>query len=116
MIRTRSRTDGDAIVVIKTAYVGDLLQSIENGSVKLDSVKSDDLPDDLKKLPPAERQQEVARRLAERQKIRDEITSLSRQRDEYITAERKKQTGGQNGFDAAVAAALKDQMARKGLN
>ena len=92
------------------------MQSIENGSVKLDGVKSDDLPDDLKKLPPAERQQEVARRLAERQKIRDEITSLSKQRDEYITAERKKQTGGQNGFDAAVAAALKDQMARKGLN
>ena len=100
----------------KDAYVGDLLQSIENGSVKLDEVKSDDLPDDLKKLPPAERQKEVDRRLAERQKIRDEITSLSKQRDEYINAERKKQTGGQNGFDAAVAAALKDQMARKGLN
>jgi Mg-chelatase subunit ChlD len=100
----------------KDAYVGDLLQSIENGSVKLDEVKSDDLPDDLKKLQPAERQKEVDRRLAERQKIRDEITSLSKQRDEYITAERKKQTGGQNGFDSAVAAALKDQMARKHLN
>ena len=100
----------------KDAYVGDLLQSIENGSVKLDDVKSDDLPDDLKKLPPAERRKEVDRRLAERQKMRDEIVSLSKQRDEYITAERKKQTGGQNGFDAAVAAALKDQMARKGLN
>ena len=100
----------------KDAYVGDLLQSIENGSVKLDNVKSDDLPDDLKKLAPAERRKEVDRRLAERQKLRDEIVSLSKQRDEYITAERKKQTGGQNGFDAAVAAALKDQMARKGLN
>jgi Mg-chelatase subunit ChlD len=99
----------------KDAYVGDLLQSIENGSVKLDDVKTEDLPDDLQKLSPAERQKEVQRRLAERQKMRDEIVSLSKQRDEYILAERKKQSGGQNGFDAAVASALKEQLSRKGI-
>lgn len=99
----------------KDAYVGDLLQSIENGSVKLDDVKTEDLPDDLKKLPTAERQKEVARRLAERQKIRDEIVSLNKQRDAYITAEHKKQSGTKTGFDAAVASALKDQMAKKGI-
>lgn len=100
----------------RDAYVGDLLQSIENGSVKLDDVKTEDLPDDLRKLSPADRRQEVEKRLAERRKIRDEIVSLSKQRDDYITAERKKQASGQNGFDSAVASALKDQMARKGIN
>jgi uncharacterized protein YegL len=99
----------------KDAYVGDLLQSIENGSVKLDAVKKEDLPDDLQKLTPAERTKEVERRLAERQKIRDEIVTLNRQRDEYLAVERKKQSGGQTGFDAAVASALKDQLARKGI-
>ena len=99
----------------KDAYVGDLLQSVENGSVKLDDVKAEDLPDDLQKLPAADRQKEIERRLAERQKLRDEIVSLSKQRDEYIAAERKKQAGGQNGFDSAVASALKDQMAKKGI-
>jgi uncharacterized protein YegL len=99
----------------RDAYVGDLLQSIENGSVKLDAVKKEDLPDDLQKLSPAERQKEVERRLAERQKIRDEIVTLNRQRDDYIAAERKKQSGGQTGFDAAVASALKEQLARKGI-
>ena len=99
----------------KDAYVGDLLQSIENGSVKLDDVKTEDLPDDLQKLSSAERQKEVERRLAERQKLRDEIVTLSRQRDDYILAERKKQSGGQNGFDAAVASALKEQLTRKGI-
>ncbi len=98
----------------KDAYVGDLLQSIENGSVKLDSVKDDDLPDSLQKLPPAERQKEIEKRLAERQKIRDEIVSLSKQRDAFIAAERKKMSGGKAGFDAAVADALKEQMTRKG--
>jgi Mg-chelatase subunit ChlD len=99
----------------KDAYVGDLLQSIENESVKLDDVKAEDLPDDLKKLSPEERKKEIERRLAERKKIRDEIVTLSKQRDEHITAERKKATGGQNGFDAAVATALKAQMAKKGI-
>jgi Mg-chelatase subunit ChlD len=99
----------------KDAYVGDLLQSIENGSVKLEEVKTEDLPDELQKLTPAERQKEVERRMAERKKMRDEIVSLSKQRDEYITAERKKSTGGQSGFDSAVASALKEQMARKGI-
>ena len=98
----------------RDAYVGDLLQSIENGAVKLDAVKDEDLPDDLQKLSPAERGKEVGRRLAERQKIRDEIVSLSRQRDAFIAAERKKLTGAKAGFDSAVADALKEQMTRKG--
>jgi hypothetical protein len=99
----------------KDAYVGDLLQSIENGSVKLEAVKSEDLPDELQKMTPAERQKEVERRLAERKKMREEIVTLSKQRDEYINAERKKSSGGQSGFDSAVASALKEQMARKGI-
>ena len=98
------------------AYAGDLLQSIENGSVKLEAVKDEDLPEDLRKLSPADRQKEVDRRLAERRKLREEITTLSRQRDEFISAEKKKRNGGrQDGFDAAVSAALKEQMARRGI-
>jgi hypothetical protein len=99
----------------RDAYVGDLLQSIENGSVKLDDVKAEDLPDQLQKLAPAERQKEVARRLEERQKIRQEIVSLSRQRDEFLAAERRKSSGTRTGFDAAVSAALKEQMAKRGI-
>jgi hypothetical protein len=47
--------------------------------------------------------------------MREEIVTLSKQRDEFITAERKKSSGGQSGFDSAVASALKEQMARKGI-
>jgi hypothetical protein len=98
------------------AYVGDLLQSIENGSVKLDSVKEEDLSADLRKLSPDARKQEIEKRLAERRELRAQIISLSKQRDEFVATERKKQNGGkQNGFDGAVAAALKEQLARKGI-
>jgi Mg-chelatase subunit ChlD len=99
----------------RDAYVGDLLQSIENESVKLDDVQAEDLPDQLQKLPPAERKKEVDKRLAERKQIREEIVTLSKQRDAFIAAERRKVSGKQTGFDAAVATALKEQMAKKGI-
>jgi Mg-chelatase subunit ChlD len=101
--------------VSSDAYVGDLLQNIENGSLKLEAVKQEDLPADLQKLAPAERQREIEKRLAERRDIRAQILSLSKQRDEFILAERKKKGEKQNGFDVAVTNALKEQMARKGL-
>ncbi|HVF29138.1 MAG TPA: hypothetical protein VM943_12910 [Pyrinomonadaceae bacterium] len=100
----------------KKAYANDLLQSIENESVKLDSVKDEDLPDEIRKLAPEARKTEISKRLESRQKLRAEIVSLSKQRDAHLAAERKKRAAGkQGGFDAAVAAALKKQMARKGI-
>ncbi|HEX5706913.1 MAG TPA: vWA domain-containing protein [Pyrinomonadaceae bacterium] len=101
----------------RDAYVGDLLQSIENGSLTLDGVKEDDLPNELQKLPKDERAKVVETRLGERKKLREEITTLSRQRDEFIAAERKKKAGAsaQTGFDAAVSTALKGQLARRGI-
>ncbi|HWO00296.1 MAG TPA: vWA domain-containing protein [Blastocatellia bacterium] len=101
--------------VNKEAYVGDLLTSLENGSLKLDSVKDEDLTDDLRKLEPAARQKEIERRLAVRKTLRDDILKLSKQRDEFITAARKKQSGHAKSFDSVVAAALKEQLSRKGI-
>jgi Mg-chelatase subunit ChlD len=98
------------------AYLGDLLQNIENGSVKLESVKDEDLPTDLQKLSRDERQKEIEKRLADRRAIRAQILILSKQRTDYIAAERMKRNGGtRNGFDVAVSSALKEQLARKGI-
>ncbi|HEX8071293.1 MAG TPA: VWA domain-containing protein [Pyrinomonadaceae bacterium] len=99
----------------RDAYSNDLLQGIENNSVKLDEVKTEDLPADLHKLTPAERRQEIERRLAERKQLRAQIVALAKQRDDYIAAERKRHSAKQDGFDAAVATALKEQLARKGI-
>ena len=91
------------------------MQGIENGSVKLDTVKAEDLPDDLRKLSKEERAKEVERRLAERKRLRADIVAVAKQRDDYIAQERKRQTGRQDGFDTAVSAALREQLARKGI-
>ena len=103
-------------VLNSKAYIGDLLQDIENGSIKLDSVKTEDLPSELQKLSVEERRQEIEKRLAERSEIRKQILALSKQRTEYIAAEQKKRSGGaQNGFDVAVSAALREQLAKKAI-
>jgi Mg-chelatase subunit ChlD len=100
-------------VVNAKAYINDLLQDIENGSVKLESLDPAQLTDDLRALSPADRQREIEKRLAERREIKSHITSLSKQRDAFIEAERKKKTGERDGFDASVSKALKEQIGRK---
>jgi hypothetical protein len=95
------------------AYLGDLFQQIENGSVKLEDVDTTQLPEALRSMSPAERTQEIERRLAQRRELRHQITLLSKQRYAYIDAERKR-TGNGEGFDVVVSRALKEQMARNG--
>lgn len=95
-------------------YDGDLVQEIENGNTKLEDVKEENLPEELKKLSAAERKKEIEKRIAERKKIRAEILELSKKRDAFIEAERKK-SGEKNAFDTAVAKALQEQLMKKGI-
>lgn len=94
------------------AYVGDLLQSLENGSVKLEDVNPAELPADLQSLSPDARQQEIESRLAARRNLRAQILELSKARDTFINAERKKRGGGA-GFDVVVGKALKEQITKE---
>ena len=95
-------------------YDGDLVQDVENKTVKVEDVKKEDLPEELQKLSVTDRKKEIGRRIAERQAIRAEILKLSKQREDFIAAERKKRAST-NGFDTAVAQALKEQLLRKGI-
>lgn len=99
--------------VNEKAYIGDLLQDIENGSVELEKLNQEDLPKELQEMSPEERKKEIEKRLAERREIRAQITSLAQKRAEFLAAESKKSGSKVDGFDAAVLNALKDQMKRK---
>lgn len=98
------------------AYAGDLMQSLENGSVKLKDVKPADLPVAMQKMTPQAREQEIARRLAERKTMRTKILALSHKRNVFLAAAAKKKTSGKTpAFDTAVTAALRKQTASKGI-
>jgi uncharacterized protein YegL len=119
-----ARVEADAPMVAKAeralnkaisskAYVGDLLQNIENGSVKLENVNPAELPADLQALSPDERKQEIEKRLAARRDIRSQIMSLSKQRQVYLDDEQKRSKIKTDGFDEVVSRTLREQMARK---
>jgi Mg-chelatase subunit ChlD len=93
----------------------DLLQAVENNTVKLETIKTEDLPDELKKLSPDARRKEVDRRLAERKQLKSQILTLSKKRDAYISEEKQKKGGAKSGFDAAVSAAIRSEAARRGI-
>jgi uncharacterized protein YegL len=100
-------------VVNEQAYIGDLLQSIENGSVKLEDINPAELPEELQALDPAQRTAEVEKRLADRRTLRARILELSKQREAFVDAERSKTKSKGDGFDVVVAKTVKEQMARK---
>lgn len=102
-------------VLNSKAYVGDFYQDIENGSVKADKVKKEDLPINLQKLNDEQRNKEITKQLVERKAIRQQILTLSQKRDAYLKDKQKKQTGKKSGFDAVVMSAIRKQAARRGI-
>ena len=79
-------------------------------------VPEDQLCEPLKKLKPAERVKYVKEQLAKRQAIQKEITELSKQRADYIRVEMKKNARkGDQAFDEAVRATLREQATKKGI-
>lgn len=97
------------------AYIGDLLQSIENGSIEIDKIDANQLPAELRNMSAGQRTQEVEKRLAERRELRAQIVALSKQRAAFLANEQKKVGVKGDGFDTAVINALKEQMKRKGI-
>lgn len=100
-------------VVNTEAYIGDLLQSIENGTIKTEEINPTDLPEELRTMDPAQRVAEIEKRLAERRGLRFRILELSKQREAFVEAERSKTNSKGESFDVVVAKTVKEQMTRK---
>jgi len=90
---------------------GDLVRDVADGSVKLDTVKAEELPEDLRGLNETELKDKLAQKNRERETIYAEIRELSAKRDAHIADVRKSQTPGtaDQAFDDEVRAALKEQ-------
>lgn len=96
---------------------GELLGALANGSVRLESVKKDYLPAELRTLSEVELKQHVEKQQAARKAIQTKIQELSRQRETYLQAERKRlaASGKGDAFDEKVAETIRRQAAGKGI-
>jgi hypothetical protein len=96
---------------------GELLDAIKEGKVSLDAVKQEELPEELRKLSPAELKAHVGKKQVEREEIQKKIAELSKKRDAFIAAEREKLAKEKkgDGFDTQVAKTLREQAKKKGI-
>ena len=75
----------------------------------------EELPEEMKNIPPAERTAFIEKAAKERAAIQDEIKELSKQRDAHVAEELKKNAeGGAKTLDQAMIEATRKQAAKLG--
>ena len=96
---------------------GELLDTLNNGKLKLADVKKDQLPADWQKLSEPELKAAVGEKQQERAGLQARIAKLGQQREEYLAQERKRLAAGSraDSFDETVAQILRAQAAKKGI-
>lgn len=93
----------------------ELLEDLERGKVALADVPEAELPEPFQALSPAQRADKVAELSAERQSLKAELESLSRQRSDFIS-EQLEDASADLSLEAKIFAALKSQSGEKGLH
>jgi hypothetical protein len=94
----------------------DLVDATQQGKVKLEDVKEGELPEELRRVAPAERAALLENKARERNEAQREIRALSAERDAFVAAERSKQpTDGAKALDDALIGAVVEQGKSKGF-
>lgn len=92
----------------------DRMNNDKNFDVK--KLKDEELPEEMRKMTPAQREQHVKKKAAEREALRKKIGELAAKRQQYINEQTKKNPSqADKAFDAALRGALRRQAADKGI-
>ena len=94
--------------------MNDLVDSVREKRVKIEDVKTKDLPAEMQKMTMPERKAHLEKKSKEREEIREKVKDLSQKRQNFIKNELKK-LGTGDSFDQVVEKALREQAAKKGL-
>ena len=92
----------------------DLVDACKKDGVKLETVREEDLPKELKDLKPEARQAYIDQKAAERQKIQTQIQELNKAREQFV-AEKAKEAGKAETLDNAISTAVREQAAKKAI-
>ena len=94
----------------------ELVQAVADKRVKLEDLKDDELPGDLRKMKPEERKKFVEQQLATRAKLQKEIQALSEKRQAHIKAQlAKSKLKPKASLDHKLYDAIKGQAGKKGI-
>lgn len=94
----------------------DLVDGSRSGEIKLDAVKADDLPVELRKLSKADLKKHVDAAWTQRSDLQKQIAEVGTQRQVFVDAELKKSGfDGSKSFDVVLRRAIRTQAIAKGL-
>lgn len=95
----------------------DLVDASKDKDFKLESVKEEDLPAEMKAMTPEQRKSHLEAKTKERAELQQKVAKLSAERQKFIDAEIKEKGLDQNkAFDQAVKKAVREQAEKKGLS
>jgi len=92
----------------------DLVDAVNLKHVKLEEIKSEDLPEELRAMTPEERARHIAAMAAKRQDLQAKIQQLDAQRQAFVAAKRK-EMGEDNTLGAALLVPMRSQAESKGF-
>jgi Mg-chelatase subunit ChlD len=88
----------------------DLLDDLKEGKVKLEAIKEDQLPDDLKKMKPEERKAHVEKLQKDRDELKKKALELDKKRLDFIAKKQAEDKGkAKDGFDTQILETLRKQ-------
>jgi Mg-chelatase subunit ChlD len=97
---------------------GELLDALNDKTLKLDEIDQKQLPTELQKLDRDELQKRIAKTRDERADLQKQIVEVSKKREAYIQSENKRLAaeGKGDAFDQKVTETLHAQAAKKGIS
>lgn len=101
-----------------TSGRADLVDAIEEGFADLSSLDAAELPEPMRAMSPAEREDYVEEKRVARNEIQRQIDELTAERDAWVEREQKRlaAAGDGDGFDQQVLEAIREQAAAKGIS
>jgi hypothetical protein len=90
----------------------DIVDAVQDKDVDLKSMKKDELPDEMKGMNAAEREEYIKQLSGKREKIREKISKLNMERRTYIEKAEKEQMGDDT-LDTAIIKTVREQAIEK---
>lgn len=90
----------------------DIVDAEETGKVKVEEMKEEELPEEMKKLDMKGRKDYVKKKSDERKNIQAQIQSLKKKRDKYVK-EKMKTISKDKTLDSAIIGAIREQAKKK---
>jgi len=95
----------------------DLVDALESGKVDVEEVENEALPEPMRTMTKTEKKAHIKRNQTERNQIKSDILSLSKERDIFIAQEKMKATPkGVQTMESALVGAIKKQAEKKSFS